>query len=569
MAKQKQAKRMMAMALAAAVAISAVPRVAFAETGADAGTEAGASTTPAEKSADSSATTNADGSTTTKNDDGSTTTTKTETSAEGSTTTTTDRAGDATTSESGAPVDNGSIKVTTTEKDADGNVVDVTVKEVTVSTETTTVKVEHKEKVKGKEVITGTTDIETTIRTETTTETDDAEGKQTAVTVTAKPGDGVVSEVVGTVTETMTNGTDDGNDWVTVETTTVVDREVSMEVKAAETTEEADAVITEVTMVVKDKADLNQAEETEPVEGAEAEKPAEDTRNTDADRDNDVYKADIVVKVEVKENGETKVSVWQGGEKLDEKTTAGGSVSFDNLTLQENQKIDIKLDNLDAVQGNSEVTVQNTTDTTGVSMAFDVDENNKTVVKKATRTFKRTGETDTTTKNKIFNKGESVAFDGKDITVYIYGVAYDFETNGGKWVHKANMPELKIPNGESIPVVIKWVDDKGVTHIYEVDLMNLDSGNGANYKFDKVTEVKAELPENPAPKAPEFNEPIGNEPGDDGEGGSGSGESGSGSGEGGSGSGEGESGSGEGGSGSGEGGSGEGGSGSGEGGSGS
>ena len=185
MAKTKQTRRMIAMALAAAVAMSSVPVVAFAE---DGGTVDSVTTTT--------------GPDTTDNGDGTSTTVSTETTTTGDAMTSND-------GQPGQPVANGSTETTTTTTltDSEGNVLNVEVTKEGSSVETTD------------EV--------------------DTEGKnQAPVEVPMVPnqtttGTGITTE---TTTETVPNG--DGTATETTTTTTTTEREVTVTTGDITTTEE-------------------------------------------------------------------------------------------------------------------------------------------------------------------------------------------------------------------------------------------------------------------------------------------------------------------------------------------
>ncbi|MBR5269722.1 MAG: hypothetical protein IKU21_04375, partial [Anaerotignum sp.] len=321
MAKTKQTKRMMTMALAAAVVMSSVPTVAFAE-------EINPANEPAaEQPAGNTVTT--------------------EVTATGT--------GNVVTGETG---DNGSVTTKETETDSAGNVVKITITENEKATETETITDNS-----GKEAGTAT-EIVTTTET-TTIVTDDGTGEQTSTTVTAAPGE-TDTEVVGT-TEVVSDSTKHSEttvgkgqdkEYITdentaVETKETIDREVTLEVNEVVETKET-VVVEEVALTVKTQADA-----------------VKHTSNADKDQTNDVYTTDLKIEVTVDERtGNTYVNVYAGNTPIASQKVEGDTVEFTNLELQENQNIDIKLENVGFMKNGEGVIVQ-TEDIEKVTSASD------------------------------------------------------------------------------------------------------------------------------------------------------------------------------------------------------
>ena len=205
MTREKQTRRMIAMALAAAVAMSSMPVVAFAETG-ESGTPSAASTESSSNESGSAKT-----ETSTKdNGDGTTTATKTETTATGT--------GNAETGESG---DNGSVetKTTATVTDEKGETVRVTItesKEETVTADDTVTKTEE------------------TTTTTTTPDAGDESGQPPVSVEGVAPGEtGSAAAETTETTGDVAEGEDDTEYDYTE--TTETEREVELKVSEGET----------------------------------------------------------------------------------------------------------------------------------------------------------------------------------------------------------------------------------------------------------------------------------------------------------------------------------------------
>ena len=166
-----------------------------------------------------------------------------------------------------------------------------------------------------------------------------------------------------------------------------------------ETETKTETVVEDVTLIVYDKD-----------EDAES--------NKDPDNDNDVYKTDLSIKMVVSNDGTLKVYNSTGDllASTDISNSNGESttVEFKDIKLQENEKVDIKLEHVEKMNvgvyvcsptGSEAERLESyygegclasmigikqevVTKTTSYSFEFDVDENDKTIVKKSSRTRK-------------------------------------------------------------------------------------------------------------------------------------------------------------------------------------